>query len=1223
MGKSRKFKGTLAAAIATAAAALAVSLGTAAALAGVSSPAKPRPQILDTATRYSAAVKQLGQSAVNRSTGLTGTNQIAALAADDTAWLDQTGALYFVEPTAPADVRAGVKNEPDNQTTSQVLAAASQFVGANISTDDAFSLNSRPGSKKTIYIDFDGMTLTGTGWNGNYGLPASKDVLPYDIDGNTASFSVEERARIISIWQRVAEDYSMFDINVTTADPGQAAIERVDSQDDVYGSRAIVTSMNDTIALSTNLGGCGCGGIAYVGTFDQTGTGAYGHEYYQPAFAFQQGVGGSAKNLAEVVTHEVGHNLGLSHDGTTALDPTGAKGYYSGKGVWAPIMGVGYYLPLTQWSAGEYQYANNTQDDFAVMLTNGASFISDDYSDTSSGARTLLPGAISFDGQISTRSDVDYFDFTTSGGTLDVTVSVAQSSPNLDAELSLFDSSGNLIETANPASSLQDADVALGLNASISRVLASGTYYLRVDGVGAGDPLVDGYSDYSSLGRYRLAGTVPQAVPPTITSLSATEAIVGDTITVTGTGLDSATSLTLGGVSQSFTIVSPTQVSFVIPVGSTGGSVSITNPAGTVTSTSSISVYVGRASSTLSLLNISSPNDRAGDVLAANLTTVTPSDAQVDYQWVRGSTDIANATTNRYTLSSDDLGQKISVRVLLSKTGWLSKTLTSTQTKTVSGGHFTAPTTLTASGTTKVGETLTAQVDAAPNPDPTLLTYQWIDVTSQTTLQNGASNQYVLTNSEAGHIIKVVATFGRDYYDNLVLTSANTELVTGGTLLAVLKAPVGTVAINQWLSLPTITWNTTGVTAEVQWLRDGIAVASATPSLYKISAADVGHKISYRITASKTGFNTGTITSIATIEVPIGTFTAPDLFFNDANQVGQVLVATITDPTEAANRTCSWKAGTSVVSSSCANVTLTRGMAGLTMSLTVNWTLTGYESKTLVATGSQPVSGASFVPTGLSLDSSKAYYGGELKVPAFNSDGAAVGYSWWRGDVELVSARGSANYMPTIDDIDQTITVVVELSGQYYLTQTQSFSAVVTAPPQTLGSVTLSGVARAGQTLTATATGFSLVGTELSYQWLADGTPIFDATAETYDLTEYDLGSLISVEVTSAVPGYLDRTVTAATAAEISGGQNSSGTVAITGTAKVGKILKAKLALWVDGTTFKYQWLRSGKNISRATKSSYKLTSADRNKLVTLKITATAAFYDSRTIKSKATSKIK
>ena len=42
------------------------------------------------------------------------------------------------------------------------------------------------------------------------------------------------------------------------------------------------------------------------------------------------------------------------------------------------------------------------------------------------------------------------------------------------------------------------------MNASVTVPGAIGTYYLRVDGVGNGDPKKTGWSDYGSLGQYRL-----------------------------------------------------------------------------------------------------------------------------------------------------------------------------------------------------------------------------------------------------------------------------------------------------------------------------------------------------------------------------------------------------------------------------------------------------------------------------------------------------------------------------------------------------------------------------------------------------------------------------------------------------------------------------------------------------------------------------------------------
>lgn len=55
--------------------------------------------------------------------------------------------------------------------------------------------------------------------------------------------------------------------------------------------------------------------------------------------------------IAEAVSHEVGHTLGLSHDGQKA-GGTVLKGtaYYEGQGNYAPVMGASYNKPVTQWS---------------------------------------------------------------------------------------------------------------------------------------------------------------------------------------------------------------------------------------------------------------------------------------------------------------------------------------------------------------------------------------------------------------------------------------------------------------------------------------------------------------------------------------------------------------------------------------------------------------------------------------------------------------------------------------------------------------------------------------------------------------------------------------------------------------------------------------------------------------------------------------------------------
>jgi PKD repeat protein len=95
---------------------------------------------------------------------------------------------------------------------------------------------------------------------------------------------------------------------------------------------------------------------------------------------------------------------------------------------------------------------------------------------------------------------VDYFKVTTGTGTASFTVTPDNVAPNLDVQLRLFNSTGALLATANPTT----------LNATLTASLAQGTYYLEVDGVGSGTATT-GYTDYASLGQYRVTGNVPTA----------------------------------------------------------------------------------------------------------------------------------------------------------------------------------------------------------------------------------------------------------------------------------------------------------------------------------------------------------------------------------------------------------------------------------------------------------------------------------------------------------------------------------------------------------------------------------------------------------------------------------------------------------------------------------------------------------------------------------------
>jgi hypothetical protein len=115
------------------------------------------------------------------------------------------------------------------------------------------------GASRVLYLDFTGMTITGTAWN-DWRAVASWTALPFDTDGNTSSFSASERQVISRVWNRMAEDFAPFGVDVTTEPPA------------AFGSnvgRLLITRTTDANGIFLP-GGENAGGIAYVGVFNNT-----------------------------------------------------------------------------------------------------------------------------------------------------------------------------------------------------------------------------------------------------------------------------------------------------------------------------------------------------------------------------------------------------------------------------------------------------------------------------------------------------------------------------------------------------------------------------------------------------------------------------------------------------------------------------------------------------------------------------------------------------------------------------------------------------------------------------------------------------------------------------------------------------------------------------------------------------------------------------------------
>lgn len=387
----------------------------------------------------------------------------------DKTWIvtsDQLGNLIFTEEDAINHSCVHEEAPLERPSTpSKAITTPQVPNGVNVSL-----LESRPGSDYVIYIDTDGEVLSGDWWNSYYnnGL---------DINAQSPNLSDND---IYEIWQIMSEDYLPFDVNITT---------RRDIYDAAHYTKSIMiilTNTSDWQSVSTT-------GVGRFWSFAENNS---------PCWAFPKGFNGWGNNqmLAEVCSHEVGHTLGLNHDGNSS------SGYYAGHGNWAPIMGAGYYNPVTQFSKGEYSNANNREDDLAIMTGRGGlNYKTDDHGNSISNATPLADnnsGNISITnnhGVIEQSSDADFFSFYTGGGIINLAFTGASPKPNLKIKATLYNDSSQEILSNN---------VSGQTNASLNTTLTAGNYYIKIEGVGDGNPLNTGYSDYGSLGYYGISGSI-------------------------------------------------------------------------------------------------------------------------------------------------------------------------------------------------------------------------------------------------------------------------------------------------------------------------------------------------------------------------------------------------------------------------------------------------------------------------------------------------------------------------------------------------------------------------------------------------------------------------------------------------------------------------------------------------------------------------------------------
>lgn len=162
-------------------------------------------------------------------------------------------------------------------------------------------------------------------------------------------------------------------------------------------------------------------------------------------------------------------------------------------------------------------------------------------------------------------------------------------------------------------------------------------------------------------------------------------------------------------------------------------------------------------------------------------------------------------------------------------------------------------------GTTAVGKTLTAK-PGTWKPSTATLTYQWYR--SGKKISGATAATYTLTKSDLGKKMTVKVTGKQAEYKTATVTSKATKKVKPGTIVAGATSLSGTVQVGQVVTATASAadWSPNTVALSYQWYRSGKAIKGAKAASYTLVAADLGKKLSVKVSGKLSGYSTRVVT---------------------------------------------------------------------------------------------------------------------------------------------------------------------------------------------------------------------------------------------------------------------------------------------------------------------------------------------------------------------------
>uniref|UniRef100_UPI002FC9DBF7 beta strand repeat-containing protein n=1 Tax=Hydrogenophaga sp. TaxID=1904254 RepID=UPI002FC9DBF7 len=593
----------------------------------------------------------------------------------------------------------------------------------------------------------------------------------------------------------------------------------------------------------------------------------------------------------------------------------------------------------------------------------------------------------------------------------------------------------------------------------------------------------------------------------------------------------------------------------------------------------------------------------------------------VSYQWFAGGVAIDGETGSTLVLGQAQVGEAITVEARYVDGFLKAESVTSDATTVVQNVNDPASGTVTVTGIYKQGETLTASNSLADEDGLGTIQYQWLADGEPISGANGGT--FVLTQAQVGKIITAQASFVDDEGTPESVTSSTVgvdpvedidDAMTGNVAIVGAATKGQTLSIDNTLADPDgIVGGAGGFTYE--WLANGTVVLG-TGSTYTLTDNELGDTISVRVTYTD-AFGSHSATSASTAPVILNNLPVGTVTITGTPTEGQTLTASSSltdadnDGSTVASVTYHWLADGVEIGTTGPTLVLGQDQVGKQITVQARYIdELGVEeapssAPTLaVENVNQPATGAVTISGTVQQGQVLTAVTGALVDP----DGLGTFEYQWFANGSAISGATGQTFTLTHAEVDKTLTVRVNFKDQWNTDESVTSSptaAVANLDDAPTGTVSIAGTYEQGQMLTASNTLADLdgIGT-VSYQWLANGTPISGATGQTFVLTQDQVGKAISVRASYTDGFGKAESVDSADSPTVGNVDDvPTGTVTVSGTPTQGQTLTAANTLAdLDGMgPVSYQWLSNGAAIGGATSSTYTLTQAEVGTVVTVR----------------------